>query len=120
MAQEPVNISANIKNEEDGTTLKRTCTVDFDFGATLEESVEMYGADTVHRLFVQKARISIQDAGRAILSDVNKDENDVRTAIDSFTFEGGTRRKSKVDKLVSAVSQLSDEEKRAILAQLGL
>ncbi len=119
MATEQVNISANIKND-DGTTLKRTATVDFDFGGTLDESIEMYGADTVHRLFVQKARIAIQDAGRAILSDTEKGEEDVRNAIAEFTFEGGTRRKSKVDKLVSAVSALSEEEKRAILAQLGL
>lgn len=119
MATETVNINANIKND-DGTILKRTATVEFDFGASLAESVEMYGEDTVHRLFVQKARIAIQDAGRAVLSDTEKGEEDVRAAIAEFTFEGGTRRKSKVDKLVSAVSQLSEEEKRAILAQLGL
>ena len=56
-----------------------------DFGSTIEESVELFGADVVHSIFLAQATIRAQGAARSVLDKDDKAPDDAITAGETYT-----------------------------------
>lgn len=119
-------VSAKAGNEEEAPS----ATVVYDFGENLEESVELFGAEAVYRRFVAAATIDIQAMIRRGLTRMegtgeNKTpspmtQGELQALVDEWKPGAAKPRKSKSEKALEAFAELSDEEKAALLEQLGL
>jgi hypothetical protein len=87
MAREQINMTANLRNEQNKVVRSREMVAEFDFGSSLEDASKKYGADTVFALYVDAARISAQSYGRGLLMKVDdKGANKLSDAECKATF----------------------------------
>jgi hypothetical protein len=68
-----------------------------DFGGTIEESVELFGAETVHAVFVAQATIRAQGAARSVLDNAEKSTDEAINAGNTYTPGVVRRAASKKD-----------------------
>jgi hypothetical protein len=76
-----------------------------DFGSTIEESIDMFGAEVVHTTFVSQATIRAQGAARTVLNSDDKSADDAIKAGETYT--PGVVRKSAGSKK-DPYNQLAD------------
>ena len=70
----------------------REITFDHNFGSTLEEAVEKFGAEGVHSVFAAQATIRAQGAARSVLDKDDKSAEDALNA--GTTYVPGVVRRS--------------------------
>lgn len=90
--------------------------VSFETGATLEESAELFGEATVLSMFERQLMVAIQAGVRKCLENGQDPQKWVNT------FKPGVKApsiaKDPVAAARSAISQMTEEEKAALIAQL--
>jgi len=104
------------------TTSKKTnreMEVEYDFGATLEDSVAKFGADVVHSKFVDSAIIALQAAVRTAL-DAGKTEAEVLQKVQNWKLGVVNRTPgvSSVDKAITTITKLPEEQRRAAIEKM--
>ena len=100
----------------------RAVSADFDFGATLDETVEIFGVKVVHGRAVQKLKIAVQDYGRGLLEadgeDALTDEEVVEKLMVWKPGITAPRSRDKKTSIINKVRQLSPEERAQLIAEL--
>ena len=92
-----------------------------DFGSTIDESVELFGSEVVHSIFIAQATIRAQGAARTVLDKDDKSADDAITAGETYTpgvvRRGGNSKKDPFNVLAEKMNsgQLTQED---ILAEL--
>lgn len=136
-APEPVElpgetVSATLsesKAKEHGLESAPTLTVKYDFGANLDEAVDLFTADVVYNLFKDAAIIALQAKLRRHLTASivpNKSgetvalPDDPQTLVDDWkpSVSTGGSRKSAGEKVASLLNKLSPDERAALIAKL--
>ena len=69
MAEQTITVRSNKTDREIEFTR--------DFGGTIEESVNLFGAEVVHAVFVAQATIRAQGAARSVLDNAEKSTDDL-------------------------------------------
>ena len=91
----------------------REVTFERDFGSTLEQATEMFGADVVLNLFKQQAVIRAQAAARSVLDNPEKSVEDAAEAganyVPGAKRVGGGGRK-KTDPIAALKAQVASGE----------
>lgn len=108
------------------STSDRVFSVEYDFGDTIESAIEKFGAETVFTKFKQASIIDLQALIRRHLTPTEKDGVKTEMTNDEILSEiadwvPGSKtvvRKSPLEKAKEQLGKLSDEEKKALLAQL--
>jgi len=97
----------------------RELTVDYDFGSTLEEAVEKFGAEVVFSSFVADAKVGLQAFIRTRLRKTEDDYmDDQAIAAEAAEWAPGANKRSAADpmaKLQALLAKLSPEQKAALL-----
>lgn len=109
----------------------RSMTVNYDFGANLEEAVDKFGGDVVHHKFVSQCSTDLGNSVRRILNEKNEDgtpkksEADVEAYVESYkpgiVVKGvGKKKEPSVDQLIAEHSNpdTTEERKAEIVEQL--
>lgn len=107
------------KKEIDGNAIE--CTIEVDLAADAASAIEMFGADVVYSGFVANAKITAQAAMRREMV-AGKDCAAIAERMKEWK-PGVTLSRSPVDLLAafkSKLSTMSEEERMAALAELGL
>lgn len=113
---ETVQATATLTDEDGNSTGEKvTGSVEYDFGANLDEAVEVFGADIVYAQFKQNATIALQGImRRAIQSGKSGDE--LQAAVAEWKPGVRTRTgKSPADKIKTLLAGKSPEEIAEIL-----
>jgi hypothetical protein len=119
-------ISAKAGTEDDAPS----ATVRYDLGDSLDESVELFGAEVVYRRFVAAATIDIQAMiRRGLLRETGEGDakkpnpmtaDELQEAVSAWKPGQTKPRKSKGEKALDAFNELSDDEKAELLKSLGV
>lgn len=126
------NVSATLsesKAKELGLDSAPSVTVQYNFGADLDDAVERFGGDVVFGMFKDAATIALQaKLRRAITASVVPNKAGQVTALPDDPQDlvgewkpavGGGPRKSASEKVASLVGKLSPEERAALIAKLS-
>ena len=111
------NATITVKSPKTG----REVSFERDFGSTVEESVQLFGAEVVHSVFTAQATIRAQGAARSVLDKDDKSTEEAVKAGETYTpggvRRGGGSKKDPFSVLAAKINsgQLSQEE---ILAEL--
>ena len=91
-----------------------------DFGGTIEESVELFGAEVVHAVFVAQATIRAQGAARSVLDNAEKSTDDAINAGNTYTPGVVRRAASKKDPFFILAEKMNNGQltQEEILAEL--
>ncbi len=102
--------------------VSRVLAVDYDFGATLEEAIGMFGAEVVYSNFKQNAVIGLQALVRRYLEakdDKYKSDAEIVEKAEAWKPDIATIKTTDKKALVmEAFAKMSDEDKKALLEQL--
>lgn len=109
-------ITARDGNEDSSPS----ATVEFDFGDNLGEATELFGDDVVYSRFKAAAVVDLQALIRRHLGgEKPKSEAEIQELVSQWKPGISKRvRKSTKEKAEELISQMSDAEKAALLAQL--
>jgi len=115
MAKEVYNATYNAKDEDGNVTGSENITIEYDFGDSLQDSIDAYGEEIVHAHFKAHAAVSLQARMRAAA----KAGDDPQTAVDSWKPGQVSRRgKSPVEKAMGAFEKMSGDEQAKFIEQL--
>ena len=96
----------------------RVVSTTYDFGATLDESIEKFGEAVVHGVFIDQATIRLQALLRRCIDDETSDK-DIQAKVDQWKMTvGGRERKSASEKVHSLLEKMSPEQKAELLKSL--
>lgn len=92
------------------------CTVKFNSGESLKEAAKMFGEDVVLNIFEQQVIVKVQAGARKCL----ENGQDPQAWTDKYVpgVKAPSIAKDPVATARSAISQMSDEEKAALIADL--
>lgn len=111
----PMTITAKTTKEEDKG---RVVSTTYNFGGTLEESLELFGEAVVHGVFIDQAVIRLQALLRRCISDSVADK-DIQAKVDVWKMTvGGRERKSASEKVHDLLGKMSPEQKAELLKSL--
>ena len=96
----------------------RTVSVDYNFGKTLKESIDLFGEDVVHNNFQAQAVISLQSLLRRGIKGEKNDEEIAKMAMDWKPGMKTVTRKSAQEKIKDAFGGMTDEDRKALLKEL--
>lgn len=97
-----------------GDALEASCT--YNFGETIQEAIDMFGSDVVHDIFCSGAKVKAQAVVRSALAngvDPQEQLNNWKPGVTTRTA------KDPVSVVQKQLSNLTDEQKQAILQMLG-
>ena len=104
---------------KDGDEEGPSATVEYDFGSNLPEAVELFGEDVVFKRFKAAAVVDLQGVIRRNLKGDNpKTEEEIQEAVSEWKPGVQKARKSKQEKALDILGEMSQEEKDAFLAEL--
>lgn len=117
-----IKVSAAIPEGKEGGP--RTVEVMYDFGANIEEMVELFGEQSVYANAQAQMKVGLQAAmRRAITPDkegkVSTDEEVAEMAKSWTPGDRTVTRKSNVDKAMDLLGKMDAGERAALLEQLG-
>lgn len=111
-----MQVTAKLKDSE------TSATVEYDFGADLESMVAKFGAEIVFQKAEDALVIDVQSMVRRNLRGTDKvpakTEAEIQAIVDAWVPGVGVSRKSNVDKAAALISDMTAEQKAALLAQL--
>jgi len=100
------------------TKSERVVSASYDFGATLAESVELFGENVVHGVFIDQAVIRLQALLRRCIEDEVGDK-DIEAKVAAWKMTvGGRERKSAAEKVQDLLGKMSPEQKAELLKSL--
>jgi len=91
--------------------------VEYDFGDNLQDAVEKFGEDVVFSQFKQKCKVALQAVLRNWLAAGVSDE-EIQNKVQAWKIGLGPQKKDPKQKLLEKFASMSDEEKKAFLAEL--
>ncbi len=95
----------------------RTFECDYNFGANIDESVELFGHDVVHNVFVANGVIKLQAFIRSMLNAEERvSDADMQAKVETWTLKA-REKQDKVAKATKAMNKLSDDERKVLIAQ---
>lgn len=109
-------VSARAGNEETSPS----CTVKYDFGDSLDEAVELFGADAVYARFKSASIVDLQALIRRHLEgETPKSADEIQALATAWKPGVQTRkRKSVGEKIEELLKDMSPADRAAALAQL--
>ena len=120
-----VSATAKVKDEAGNVTGEVEATINYDFGETLQESIDLFGEEVVFTNFKQSAIIACQSRMRAAMiggkDTAGKTGDELQAAI--AEWKPGVKsmsRKSPVDKLKALLEGKSPEEIATLLQSAGV
>jgi len=99
-------------------SVERDLSIDYNFGATLEEAVEMFGAEVVFSGFVADAKVGLQAYVRARLGKTDEEfMTDEQIIAEAEAWKPGQRKQAAdpMAKLQALLAKLSPEQRAALL-----
>lgn len=99
-------------------SVERSISIDFDFGETLAEAVEMFGEEAVYNGFVADAKVGLQAYVRARLGKTEEEYmTDEQIIEEAATYKPGQRKQAAdpMAKLQALLGKLSPEQRAALL-----
>ena len=99
-------------------SVNREITIEFNFGATLAESIEMFGEDVVFSSFVADSKVGLQAYVRARLGKSDDEYmSDEEILAEAAQWKPGMRKQAAdpMAKLQALLGKLSPEQRAAIL-----
>lgn len=96
----------------------RTLTVDYNFGANLEEMVELFGADIAFLNARRNMVITLQGLIRSSLKKEKDTLEETREKADKWSPKEIAERKTKAEKAADLTATMSDAEKADLIAAL--
>ena len=111
-----MEITAKLKDSE------VSATVNYEFGSNLDEMVTKFGADVVFEKAQDALVIDVQSMVRRHLRGTDKvaakGQDEIQTLVDGWVPGVGVSRKTSVEKAAALITNMSAEQKAALLAQL--
>lgn len=111
-------MEVNVSHPKSG----KTTTVNYDFGETLEDSVDLFTAEVVHGVFVQQGVVKVQALVRGMLGkDATQEEIEKRVAeykIGAVNRVPGGKKGNKEANLLAYLADLPDDKKAEFLAKV--
>lgn len=106
--------------DKDGKQKARECSMDYDFGDNIKESVDLFGEAPVHSAFVQASIVSLQGL---IRSGLDRDEAPASIVARLATWKPGVTMPRMADPVSTLKAQfasgtMTEEDKRAKIADL--
>lgn len=105
-------------------TVNRECTVKLnEWPETVAEAVQLWGEEAVFSAINKSAVISLQASIRRRMEDEDDGATFTRNGAQKFANEWKLKTRGKVDnvkKAATLVRKLSDEEKEAVLREMGI
>ena len=96
----------------------RVVSTSYDFGSTLEESIEKFGENVVHGVFIDQSVIRLQALLRRCIEDAVADK-DITAKVEAWKMTvGGRERKSAVEKVNDLLGKMSPEQKAELLRSI--
>jgi hypothetical protein len=96
----------------------RVVSTSYDFGSTLEESIEKFGENVVHGVFIDQSVIRLQALLRRCIEDGVADK-DIQAKVDAWKMTvGGRERKSAAEKVNDLLGKMTAEQKAELLKSL--
>ena len=118
-----MEISAKLKDS------KEAITVNYNFPSDLKGLTEKFGADVVYSKAIDSLTINVQSlVRRHLITKVDKDgktiskpktQAEIQAIVSAWIPGVGAVRKTPVEKIGNLLSQMTPEEKKALLAQLS-
>lgn len=99
-------------------SVNREIVVDYNFGATLEEAIELFGTDVVFSSFVADCKVGLQAFVRARLGKTDEEYmTDEQILAEVEGWKPGQRKQAAdpMAKLQALLSKLSPEQRAALL-----
>lgn len=101
----------------------RKITMQYNFGASIQDSIDKFGAEVVHSMFVKSAVIALQANIRRLMNlEVPKTDEEIKAYAEN-EWKPGIRTPratgSKLEKLIALLGSLTAEEKEKALAKLA-
>jgi len=99
-------------------SVEREISVDYSFGATLEEATELFGAEVVFSGFVADAKVGLQAFVRARLGKTEEEYmTDEQIVAEAEAWKPGQRKQAAdpMAKLQALLGKLSPEQRAALL-----
>ena len=92
----------------------REVVVEYHFGDTVEELVENFGEDIIFQHARGSLTVSLQSYIRSQI-DAEKSDEEIQDAADQWRPGQRRKAKSKADKVLEELSNMSEEERLAVL-----
>lgn len=96
----------------------RTVGVEYDFGATLKDSIDKFGEEVVHNNFQAQAVISLQSLLRRGIKSEKNDEEIAKMASEWKPSMKTVTRKSAQEKIKDAFTGMDDAARKELLKEL--
>lgn len=93
--------------------------VEFDFGDSLAESVELYGEEVVYGKYKANAIIDLQSFMRTQMKKDDFDASELQGQVDEWKPGLKAKGKSTSERIAELFDKLSPEERAAFLEQLS-
>lgn len=108
--------TVSTETEVDGKTVGPVV-VEYDFGDNVADAVGKFGDEVVASYLFAQLKIALQAYVRGLLKQ-GKSEAEIKTAV--AQWKPGTRKpgKSKLEKAQDILKGMTDEERKALIAQL--
>lgn len=116
MALETIKVQTGKEKDQEGKSLSTS--FEYDFGANLPESISLYGETVVHKLFVAKARIEVQDVARNAMVAGKTPAEAAALAVAHKLGEATKVAKDPTKAALAALPSMTPEERKAFIKEL--
>jgi len=110
-----MDVYASKKVEKDGKEVELSCTVQYDFGGTVEKATALTSPEVVYSKYEASAKIDLQSYIRRLLVAGKKQEEIQKLAAVWKPGVSTRTRKSPMEKAAAALAGLSNEELEKLL-----
>ena len=114
----PVTAQATIKDEEGDVIEYRKATINYGFGADLDEAIRLHGKDTVYDLYFAQGKVKVQGTMRA---DLGSDDPDKVTSVAQLPIGAARDRvpRDPVSAGEAAFERMTPEQRDAFLQMIA-
>jgi hypothetical protein len=116
MAVEQIKVKTDKAKDAEGKPAETS--FPYDFGGSLNESIGLFGEAVVHKLFVAKATIEVQDVARNAMVAGKTPAEAAALAIAHKLGEATRISKDPVKVGMDALATMSPEQRKAFIRQL--
>lgn len=100
---------------------EQEATVEFDFGDSLGEAVELFGEDTIFKAYISAATIGLQGYVRSLLLSEKNSQPEIEEAVAAWNPAMRKERVAAdpVQKLITAAGKMTPEDRQAMLEKIA-